>query len=132
MVARSQIKQVPFGYKVHPDNENLLEPVVHELEALELAKRHLKQYSSREVANWLTKETGRYISHVGLLHRIDIERRRKKAATIKRQLAKRLEKTLKEINKLSKEGIGSYTEIETDEDGDNCCNGSCPSCCSRV
>jgi len=102
---------VPFGYKVHPDNENLLEPIVDELEALELAKRHLLQYSYREVALWLSKQTGRSISHMGLKKRVDIERKRKKAATIKRKLAKRLEKTLQEIQKLEEESIGAYRVI---------------------
>ena len=81
-----------------------------ELEALELAKRHLQQYSYRDVANWLTKQTGRSISHAGLRQRINIERRRKKAATIKRNLAKRLETALSEIERLEKGCIGAYSE----------------------
>jgi hypothetical protein len=105
---------VPFGYRVHPDNENLLEPIPDELEALELAKRHLKQYSYREVAIWLYRQTGRYISHMGLKKRVDIERRRKKAATIKRKLAKRLEETLQEIKRLEEENIGAYRIIPPD------------------
>jgi hypothetical protein len=102
---------VPFGYKVHPDNENLLEPIEAELEALELAKKHLMQYSYREVALWLTKITGRHITHMGLKKRVDIERKRKKAATIKRKLAQRLEKTLQEIQKLEEQSIGAYRSI---------------------
>ena len=101
-------RTIPFGYKVDPNNNNLLTPIPDELDALELAKRHLKQFSYREVAIWLTKQTGRYISHMGLKKRIDIERKRKKAATIKRKLAKRLEETLAEIKKLEEEGIGAY------------------------
>lgn len=81
-----------------------------ELEALELAKRHLQQYSYRDVANWLTKQTGRSISHAGLRQRINIERRRKKAATIKRNLAKRLETALSEIERLEKGCVGAYSE----------------------
>ena len=61
VVARTS-STIPFGYKIKEDNESLLEPVPEELEALELAKRHIKQYSYREVARWLSKETGRYIS----------------------------------------------------------------------
>lgn len=109
VVARVCLRQVPFGYRVHPENDRLLEPIVDELEALELAKRHLKQYSYREVAMWLSRETGRSISHMGLKKRIDIERKRKKAATIKRKLAKRLEETLAEIKKLEEEHIGAYS-----------------------
>jgi len=111
VIARAT-RLVPFGYKVHPDNENLLEPIVDELEALELAKRHLLQYSYREVALWLSKQTGRSISHMGLKKRVDIERKRKKAATIKRKLTQRLEKTLQEIQKLEEESIGDYRIIQ--------------------
>jgi Iap family predicted aminopeptidase len=107
VVARTS-STIPFGYKIKEDNESLLEPVPEELEALELAKRHIKQYSYREVARWLSKETGRYISYEGLKKRIAIEYKRKKAASIKRQLAKRLEKALQEIEKLEERGIGAY------------------------
>jgi hypothetical protein len=86
-------------------------PIEHELDALELAKRHLKQYSYRAVANWLSKETGRYISHMGLKKRIEVEQRRKKAATIKRKLAQWLQETLQEIEKLETQGVGAYAEI---------------------
>ena len=110
VIARTT-RQVPFGYRIHPDNDKLLEPITVELEALELAKRHLKQYGYREVAIWLTKQTGRYISHMGLKKRVDIERRRKKTARIKRKLAQRLEETLQEIKKLEEESIGAYRII---------------------
>src|SRR6056300_1347805 len=108
-------KYIPFGYRVHPDNDKLLEPIPDELEALEKAKQHLIQYSYREVAIWLTKQTGRYISHMGLKKRVDIERRRKKAAAIKRKLAKRLEETLQEIQKLEEENIGAYRVINPED-----------------
>ena len=110
VVARTQGRVIPFGYEVDSENERLLLPITLELEALELAKRHLKQYSYREVAMWLSKETGRYISHMGLKKRIEIERKRKKTATIKRKLAQRLQETLAEIDKLQKKSIGTYTQ----------------------
>ena len=106
---------VPFGYEVDPENDRLLQPIPHELEALELAKRHLKQYSYREVAAWLTTQTGRSITHAGLKKRIEVERRRKKAATIKRKLAQRLEETLKEIERLEQGRVGAYSEYEPEE-----------------
>ena len=101
-------KNVPFGYAPHPDNDRLLIPVEHELEALELAKRHLKQYSYRAVAHWLSKETGRNITHMGLKKRIEVERKRKNAVAIKRKLAKWLEETLEEIERLEAKGVGAY------------------------
>ena len=110
------VRQVPFGYRIHPDNDKLLEPIPEELEALELAKRHLKQYSYREVAIWLHKQTNRYISHMGLKKRVDVERKRKKTARIKRKLAKRLEETLQEIKKLEEDSIGAYRIITPAED----------------
>lgn len=110
------VRQVPFGYRIHPDNDKLLEPIPEELEALELAKRHLKQYSYREVAIWLHKQTNRYISHMGLKKRVDIERKRKKTARIKRKLAQRLEETLQEIKKLEEESIGAYRIVNRSED----------------
>ena len=102
-------RTTPFGYEVDEQDDNFLLPIDDELELLEKAKQHLQQYSYREVANWLSKESGRYISHVGLKKRIDIERKRKKAATIKRKLAARLEKTIQEIEKLEQEKTGTHT-----------------------
>jgi hypothetical protein len=113
VIARVSLRQIPFGYRVHPDDERLLEPIPEELEALEVAKRHLKQYSYREVAIWLSKTTGRSISHMGLHKRIKIEQKRKKSAAIKRKLARRLEETLSQIKKLEEERVGSYS-IEED------------------
>jgi len=103
-------RTTPFGYKVDETDDDFLIPIDLELELLEKAKQHLQQYSYREVSNWLSKESGRYISHVGLKKRIQVERKRKKAATIKRKLASRLEKTLQEIKKLEQETTGSSTE----------------------
>ena len=112
VVARVTNRQIPFGYRIHPDDDRLLEPISEELEALEVAKRHLKQYSYREVALWLSKTTDRYISHMGLHKRIKIEQKRKKSAAIKRKLARRLEETLSQIKKLEEGRIGSYSISE--------------------
>jgi len=101
-------QKIPFGYELDPDNDKLLLPIEHELDALELAKRHLKQYSYRAVAQWLSKETGRYISHMGLKKRIEVEQRRRKAITIKRKFAKWLQETLDEIERLETKGVGAY------------------------
>ena len=99
---------VPFGYTLDPEDKDYLIPVAEELEALEVAKKHLRQYSYRQVANCLTQQTGRSISYRGLKKRIDIENRRRKVASVKRELARRLEKTLKEVSKLE-ESTGTYS-----------------------
>ena len=78
-------RTVPFGYKVNEDDKELLDPIPYELEAIELARKYVKQYSLRQVANWLTTKTNRQISHIGLRKRLLHERQRKnKARTLKR------------------------------------------------
>lgn len=105
-------RTVPFGYEIDKENDKLLQPVFIELEALELAKRHLKQYTYKDVAIWLNKQTERYISSEGLRKRIKVEQKRKRSAKIKRELARRLKETLEEIQKLEEEGVGSYSSRE--------------------
>ena len=68
---RRKSRVIPFGYKQSELDDNTLEPIQNELEALEQAKIYLENSSYREVANWVTKKTGRYISHVGLLKAIN-------------------------------------------------------------
>ena len=80
---------IPFGYRQDPDDYDILHPIPVELELLENAKKHLKNYSYREVAAWLSTQSGRYISHVGLYKRLKIERQRKAASANQRYLAKR-------------------------------------------
>jgi len=110
--------QVPFGYEIDPEDDDWLKPISKELELLVLAKKHLKQYSYREVSAWLSTQSGRYISHMGLKKRIDVERKRKSLAAIKRNLAKRLEKALRQYEILEKERLGYYT-YESDEEDDS-------------
>lgn len=89
-------RTIPFGYKVDEDSPDWLQPIQVELEALEKAKKFIKQYSSRQVAAWLTKLTGRTISHVGLLKRIKNEQSHKRKSTTYSKLADRYEKALKQ------------------------------------
>lgn len=107
--------QIPFGYEIDPDDDGWLTPISKELELLELAKKHLKQYSYREVAAWLSTQSGRRISHSGLRKRIDVERKRKSLAAIKRKLTERYEKALKQYEILEKERLGYYTYAEDTE-----------------
>ena len=73
MLLQSKIKRkartIPFGYKLAEDTQ-YIEPIELELQALEEAKNFLKTCSYREVAIWLTKKAGRYISYVGLRKRV--------------------------------------------------------------
>jgi len=112
-------RYIPFGYEVDQEKEDWLQPISKELELLELAKKHLKSYSYRQVSAWLTTQSGRSITHDGLKKRIDVERKRKRLTTIKRKFAERLQKTLREIEILEKERVGYYTyEGSSDYDED--------------
>lgn len=59
---------IPFGYKLNEDNPELLDAVPEELQALDKILPLIKDktLSLREGSLWLTHETGRSISHMGL------------------------------------------------------------------
>lgn len=88
-------RTIPFGYVVDEEDEGWLKPVPLELEALEKAKQYLKQYSLRQVAAWLTKVTGREISHMGLSKRLKSEQSTRRRNSAYRLLARRYEAALK-------------------------------------
>lgn len=90
---------IPFGYITDPEDANTLLPVEFELRALEEAKKHLKRFSYRVVANWLTTITERPISHTGLKKRVEIEQSRRTKATALKNWAKRLEETRAKIER---------------------------------
>ena len=98
---------IPFGYKQDDNDEDILIPIPYELELLEKAKKFIRQYSYRKVADWLSKESGRTISHVGLIKRIKIEQKRKTAATNQSNLAKRYEEAIQKAKKLEERISGS-------------------------
>ena len=49
-------RTVPFGYMLCEDDNDILVPIPDELDLLEQAKKHLRLYSYREVAAWLTTQ----------------------------------------------------------------------------
>ena len=99
-------RQVPFGYSQDSDDIDILRPIPDELELLEVAKKYLKQYSYRDVSAWLSEQSGRYISHVGLMKRVKIERKRKREASIQRHLAEKYKAALEKAKKLEEERLG--------------------------
>jgi hypothetical protein len=60
---------------------------------------------------------------MGLKKRIDVERKRKSLAAIKRKLAQRLEKAIRQYEILEKERLGYYTYEDDDTDGDSTSSG---------
>ena len=108
-------RTIPFGYKAHEQDEDILVPILEELEALELAKEYLREYSYREVAGWLSDRTGREISYIGLRKRVQKEKQRKsKAATYKVWL-KNYKKALEKLEEIESKRIGAKKETESGE-----------------
>ena len=107
---------IPFGYKESETDPDKLDPIPLELEALEKAKKYLRQYSFAQVAAWLTKTTGREISKDSLNKRVKSEVERKRKTAHYRNLARRLYKTLEKAKqyekKLGKEGDTSFFDSD--------------------
>ena len=108
-------RTIPFGYKVDEEDDGWLAPIPLELDGLAKAKKYLKQYSSRQVAAWLTTATGRDISHVGLLKRLKNEQSNKRKSSTYRKLAEGYEKALKKAQEYE-ERIGTKQDSFFDSD----------------
>jgi hypothetical protein len=100
-------RTVPFGYKLNEEDSDLLDPIPTELDLLEKARQYVKQYSYREVANWLSTNSGRYISHVGLRKRLGNEKQRKNQAASLRKWAEYAEKAIAKAKALEEERTGA-------------------------
>ena len=108
-------RTIPFGYDVDPDDPDVLLPNEHQLDMLEKAQKYLKQYSYREVANWLTRNTGRSISHVGLRKRLDNERRRKNKSGSLRRWADYAKKAIAKAEELEAKRLGAKTQSSQED-----------------
>lgn len=107
---------VPWGYEQDPEDENTLLPVVGQLELLEEGKKALKKYSYRQVANWLSVQTGRYISPTGLAHRVKIEKRRTNNIASYRRFEEQAKKAAAKAKALEERIGGPRTRTATEDD----------------
>ena len=109
-------RTIPYGYELDPEDSRILLPIDYELDMLEQAKKYIKQYSYREVANWLTRNTGRSISHVGLKKRLDNERQRKNKAGSLRRWADYAKKAIAKAEEIEAKRVGAkentHSEVE--------------------
>ena len=67
---KRRARTIPFGYKIS-DDPDYIEPVQEELNALDEAREYLNNCSYREVADWITRKTGRSLTHTGLKKIVD-------------------------------------------------------------
>ena len=102
-------RTIPFGYEINKDDSNILDPIPLESDLIEKARKYVNQYSYREVANWITKNSGRYISHVGLRKRLENERQRKNKAKGLRQWADYAEKAIAKAQEIEAQRTGAKT-----------------------
>ena len=100
-------RTVPFGYKQDDEDPDILQPIPIELDLLEKARQHVNQYSYREVANWLSTNSNRYISHVGLRKRLQNERQRKNKVASIRKWAEYAETAIAKAKALEEERTGA-------------------------
>ena len=100
-------RTIPFGYVQDDNDPDVLRPVPNELNLLEKARTYVNQYSYRQVANWISTQTGRYISHVGLRKRLENARQRKNQAKGIRQWADYAEKAIAKAKALEEERTGA-------------------------
>ena len=101
---------VPFGYKQCEEDQDILLPIHDELVLLEKAKEFLKRYSYRDVANWLSTQSGRSISHAGLRTRVQSEQKRKKEFTNYSYLAKRYQEAAAKAKRIEETTLGRRKE----------------------
>ena len=100
-------RTVPFGYKQSEEDPDILDPIPTELDLLEKARTYTNQYSYREVANWLSTNSGRYISHVGLRKRLQNERQRKNQAASLRKWAEYAKKAIAKAQEIEEARTGA-------------------------
>ena len=108
-------RKIPFGYEQDPNDEDILLPIPEQLELYEDAKKHLKKYSYRDVANCLNTQSRIDISYVALNERVNRESRLKKDLANQRYYAqrykeasdkaKKIEASIKRIRGSTKEDI---------------------------
>ena len=124
-------RHVPFGYKQDEEDEMLLIPIPEELELLEKAKLFLQDYSVRQVAKWLSDQSGRNISHVGLYKRVRMEEKRRRASSNYRQYAKKYKEAARKSQKIEEERLGGKhtRSLDSDEEYIHLNHGErCPFC----
>ena len=109
-------RHVPFGYEQDKEDDMLLIPIPEELELLEKAKKFLKDYSVRQVAKWLSDQSGRNISHVGLYKRVRMEEKRRRASSNYRQYAKKYKEAARKSQKIEEERLGGKHTKSLDAD----------------
>ena len=104
---------VPFGYYEDPEDKDILIPIPEELELYELAKKHLENYTYKDVAAWSTTRSGRKIGPSALHERIARERKNKRDLTNANYYAEKYKEACDKARKIEERiKRTTYTEVE--------------------
>lgn len=96
---------VPWGYEEHPDDPDRFIPIEDMLDAYYEAIEHQKNGCSwRQVAKWLSMETGVSITPGGLYMKVRNERKEKNRARGKKAWKARFEKSNSAASSAEEEG----------------------------
>lgn len=88
----------PWGYDEDPNDPDQLLPNQHALRCLEIApKLQAKGYTLKEIAEWLSEESGSNITPAAVRNRILIRKRRSQRATLLRQAVIRYGKAVERL-----------------------------------
>ena len=103
-------------------------------ELLEKAKKFLKDYSVRQVAKWLSDQSGRDISHVGLYKRVRMEEKRRRASSNYKQYAKKYKEAARKSQKIEEKRLGGKNtrSLDTDEGYIELARGECCPFCGQT
>ena len=108
---------IPFGYYQDPEDPDILIPIEEELELYEQAKKHLKKYTYKDVAAWLTTRSGRSIGPSALHERIAREKQNQRNFANAAYYAKRYKEAYDKAKKIE-ERIKAKAYIEVDNPPD--------------
>ena len=108
---------IPFGYYQDPDDADILIPIPEELELYEQAKKHLKNYTYKDVAAWLTTRSGRKIGPSALHERIAREKQNARDFANATYYAKRYKEASDKAKKIEDRiKAKAYTEVDNTSD----------------
>lgn len=101
----------PWGYDRSEEDPDLLIPDEKALELLEEAKKLLKKYERKEVAEWLSVKSGRKITPQGLADRIRLEQNYRRRASQQRHYQRVAEEAAKKAEALERKIGGKAVRI---------------------
>jgi hypothetical protein len=103
---------VPWGYDVDPEHPDVLVPNEHCLDILEEGRKHLKNYTYKQVANWVTTRSGRHCPPSVLQSRVESAKRRNNYIAVLQRWARQAEEALETARRIEETSIDAKKRIK--------------------